>query len=191
MIIIKWQLSNKTGRCIVDSSGPQARIVGCCECGNKPSGSANAVNFLSRWATVSYSMTTAPRCSLQCVTVHLVLLLKRASGRTQTSNPVCSRWQHPLSTQRIGLDCLWKQIYSSTLALTSAPDKVGWLTQCPGRFTPGKQPRYPLYRRFGRPQGRSGRVRKISPPPGFDPGTHRQYPKQKIMHNDRLRSSQP
>ena len=32
---------------------------------------------------------------------------------------------------------------------------------------PGKT-RYPLYRRLGGPQGRSGRVRKISPPPGFD-----------------------
>ena len=31
--------------------------------------------------------------------------------------------------------------------------------------------RYPLYRRLGRPQGRSGMVRKISPPPGFDPRT--------------------
>ena len=40
----------------------------------------------------------------------------------------------------------------------------------PGRFTPGKT-RYPLYRRLGRPQGRSGRVRKISPPPEFDPRT--------------------
>jgi hypothetical protein len=29
--------------------------------------------------------------------------------------------------------------------------------------------RYPLYRRLGRPQGRYGRVLKISPPPGFDP----------------------
>jgi hypothetical protein len=28
-----------------------------------------------------------------------------------------------------------------------------------------------LYRRLGGPQGRSGRVRKISPPPGFDPQT--------------------
>ena len=27
----------------------------------------------------------------------------------------------------------------------------------------------PLYRRLGRPQGQSGWVRKISPPPGFDP----------------------
>jgi hypothetical protein len=29
----------------------------------------------------------------------------------------------------------------------------------------------PIYRRLGGPQGRSGRVRKISPPPGFDPRT--------------------
>jgi hypothetical protein len=28
--------------------------------------------------------------------------------------------------------------------------------------------RYPLYRRLGGPQGRSGRVREISPPPGLD-----------------------
>ena len=35
---------------------------------------------------------------------------------------------------------------------------------------PGKS-RYPFYRRLGGPQGRSGRVKKISPPPGFDPRT--------------------
>ena len=38
----------------------------------------------------------------------------------------------------------------------------------PARFTPRKDP-VPLYRRLGGPQARSGRVRKISPPPGFDP----------------------
>jgi hypothetical protein len=37
-------------------------------------------------------------------------------------------------------------------------------------FTPWERPRYPLYRRLGGPQGRSGQVRKISPPRGF------QYP---------------
>jgi hypothetical protein len=37
----------------------------------------------------------------------------------------------------------------------------GWSAPRPGRFTPGKT-RYPLYRRLGGPQGRSGRVRKIS-----------------------------
>ena len=30
---------------------------------------------------------------------------------------------------------------------------------------------YPSYRRLGGLQGWSGRVRKISPPPGFDPQT--------------------
>jgi hypothetical protein len=33
---------------------------------------------------------------------------------------------------------------------------------------PGKT-RYPLYRRLGGTQNRSGQVRKILPPPGFDP----------------------
>ena len=37
-------------------------------------------------------------------------------------------------------------------------------------FTRGKDG-YPLYRRLGGPQGWSGQVRKISPPPGFDPRT--------------------
>ena len=37
-------------------------------------------------------------------------------------------------------------------------------------FTPGKT-QYPLYRRLGGPQGRSGQVREIAPPPGFDPRT--------------------
>jgi hypothetical protein len=36
---------------------------------------------------------------------------------------------------------------------------------------PAGMTRFPLYRRLGRPQGRSGRVLKISPPPGFDPRT--------------------
>jgi hypothetical protein len=31
--------------------------------------------------------------------------------------------------------------------------------------------RYALYRRLGLPKGRSGRVRKVSPLPGFDPRT--------------------
>jgi hypothetical protein len=38
----------------------------------------------------------------------------------------------------------------------------------PGRFTPGKEDRYPLYRRLGEPQGRYGRLWKILPPPGID-----------------------
>jgi len=43
----------------------------------------------------------------------------------------------------------------------------GWSTPRPGRFTRGKDPVLIV----GRPQDRSGQVRKISPPPGFDPRT--------------------
>ena len=41
----------------------------------------------------------------------------------------------------------------------------------PGRSLPPGKTRYPLYRRMGGLQGQSGQVRKISPPPGFDPRT--------------------
>jgi hypothetical protein len=47
----------------------------------------------------------------------------------------------------------------------------GWSTPRPGRFTPAKKIPYPLYRRLSGPQDRSARVRKVSPPSGFDPLT--------------------
>jgi hypothetical protein len=40
----------------------------------------------------------------------------------------------------------------------------------PGRFNPGKDP-LPIVQEVGGPQSRSGRVRKFSPPPRFDPRT--------------------
>jgi hypothetical protein len=51
---------------------------------------------------------------------------------------------------------------------------MGWVANATPRPlypSPRKETRYPLYRRLGGSQGRSGRVRKISPPPGFDPRT--------------------
>jgi hypothetical protein len=63
-------------------------------------------------------------------------------------------------------------MYSSTLSLTSALHNGGWSTPRPGHFTPGKENRYPLYRRLSGPQDLSGSLLKISPPPpGFDPRT--------------------
>jgi hypothetical protein len=47
---------------------------------------------------------------------------------------------------------------------------VGGQRHAPAALLPGKN-RYLLHRRLGGPQGRSGRVRKISPLPGFDPRT--------------------
>ena len=47
---------------------------------------------------------------------------------------------------------------------------VGGQHHAPAALPTGRT-RYPLYRRLGGPQGRFGQVRKISPPPGFDPRT--------------------
>jgi len=44
---------------------------------------------------------------------------------------------------------------------------VGCQRHAPAALPP-EETQYPLYRRLGGPQGRYGRVRKISPPPGFD-----------------------
>jgi len=45
---------------------------------------------------------------------------------------------------------------------------VGGQRHASAALPPGKT-RYPLYRRLGGTQGRSGRVWKVSPLPGYDP----------------------
>jgi len=65
-------------------------------------------------------------------------------------------------------DPVEEQRYSFTLSLTSALDGVGGERHAPAALPPGKT-QYPLYRRLGRPHGRSGRVRKTSLLAGFDP----------------------
>ena len=64
-----------------------------------------------------------------------------------------------------------EQRYSSTLSLTSVL-YLEWEVNATLRpLYPGKETWYPLYRRSGGPQGRSRRMRKISPLPRFDPWT--------------------
>jgi len=52
--------------------------------------------------------------------------------------------------------------------MTTALEGGERLASRPGRSLPPVKTRYPLYRRLGGPQGRSGQVRKISPPSRFD-----------------------
>ena len=59
-----------------------------------------------------------------------------------------------------------QQRYSCTLSLTSALHGVGGQSHAPAAPPPGET-RYPSYRRLGGLEGRSGRVRKISPPTGI------------------------
>ena len=63
-----------------------------------------------------------------------------------------------------------KQTHSSTLPSTSALGGVSGQRHAPADLSPGKT-RYPFYRRLSGPHSRSGRVRKNSSQPGFDPRT--------------------
>jgi hypothetical protein len=51
-------------------------------------------------------------------------------------------------------------------SLISGPDGVGGQSHAPAALPSGKT-QYPMYRRLGGPQSRSGRVRKISPTTGI------------------------
>jgi hypothetical protein len=65
-------------------------------------------------------------------------------------------------------------MYSSNISLTSALYGVGGQRHASAALPLGKT-RYSLIRRLSGPQGRSGRVRQISPPPGLDPGPSSPY----------------
>ena len=54
--------------------------------------------------------------------------------------------------------------------MTTALEVGEWSASCPGRTLPPGKTRYPLYRRLGGPQGRSGRAENLAAP-GFDPRT--------------------
>ena len=54
--------------------------------------------------------------------------------------------------------------------MTAALEGGEWSAARPGRTLPRGKTRYPLYRRLGGPQGRSGRPENLAPL-GFDPRT--------------------
>ena len=62
------------------------------------------------------------------------------------------------------------EIWLYSFLTTALEGSEGSVSRTGPSLPPGKT-RYPLYRRLCGPQGRSGQVRKISPPPGFDPRT--------------------
>ena len=47
--------------------------------------------------------------------------------------------------------------------MAAALEAGGWSASRPGRSLPPANTRYPLYRRLGGPQGRSGRVENLVP----------------------------
>jgi len=79
-------------------------------------------------------------------------------------------------------------MYSSILSLTSALDGVSGQRHASAALPPGKT-RYPLNRRLGRPQGRSGllKVKQVALPLSNPMETHFCYSRLNLpLHNVRL-----
>jgi len=106
------------------------------------------------------------------VPLHISLLPVQPNIHVETSELTALNWQlrncnpGPPITGHEGPGVT----YSSILSLTSALDGVGGQRHAPAALPPGET-RYPLHRVLGGPHDRSGRVRKIAPPPEFDPRT--------------------
>jgi hypothetical protein len=93
-------------------------------------------------------------------------------------NKQMNEWINNIGKVKSTLDHVMKtQRRSWGRALLSLGLRWGGLSNIRNsRFTPGKEIRYPLHRKLSGPQRRSGRVRKISPQPGFDPRTVQSVP---------------
>jgi len=99
------------------------------------------------------SIISSRSCKLNCKKLRLSAHLYRHWGFVQAVRPIGRSRGIPL------------------LFLDHGTRRGRGVSVTPGPLlTPGKDP-VPIYRRLGGPQGRSGQVRKISPPPGFDPRT--------------------
>jgi hypothetical protein len=99
-----------------------------------------------------------PRCCNQQLFVTSADLYLRHKGKVKGKRHPITGHEGPVGEYR----------YSCTLSLTSALYGVGVQHQAPAALPPGKETQYPLYKRLGGPQGRVGRLRKISPPLGID-----------------------
>jgi len=90
--------------------------------------------------------------------------------RPEESYRLCCVVVCDLETSRMGAPYIYDiSRLRVNLSLTSAPDVGGCSTPRPGRFALGKESQYPSHRRVVGPQGQSGRMRKVSPLPGFEP----------------------
>jgi len=77
--------------------------------------------------------------------------------------------------QYLHIGCFEVKVFRITLQRISCSHHSEWQNSQRGSHDPAALPsrktRYPLCRKLGGSQGQSGRVRKISSPPGFDPRT--------------------
>jgi len=129
------------------------RVSRCEICGGQR---RNGTGFSSSIRFLSQHTSPAHRNDLY---LHVVIT-RRTNGRSLGKGKVHPRTESPEG----------EQIHSSTLPSTSTLVRMGDQRHALVALSPGKTT-YPLCRRLGGSQGRSRRVRKISPLPGFDPRT--------------------
>jgi hypothetical protein len=163
-----------TKGCTIHRPGTVAHLISCTvdvwiKIPGRPSFSISAAKCL---------ITSFQFCGLNVCLFHAVLI---SCFSQPTSRLVCrysatvifpSNTQ--LKGQMLSSSRPWKprggvelQLYSF---VTSALVEDGWSASRPGSFTPGKD-LVPIVQEAGWAPGWSGRVRKISLPPGFDPRT--------------------
>jgi hypothetical protein len=82
------------------------------------------------------------------------------------------RWWSFVATRADVHDCIKRSDHDMPMRYSSEPfanrhwKQVGGKHHAPAALSPGKT-RYPLYRRLGEAQDRSGQMRKVSPPNGI------------------------
>ena len=106
------------------------------------------------------------RFIIHCLSVLFVIMWTELCTRPTVTSRVPLGYTSPSIVKvkvKLTVERATKTRYNPTVSLTSALGGVGGQRHASATLPPGKT-RYPLYRRLGRPQGRSGRVRKISPP---------------------------
>ena len=131
--------------------------------------------------------------------IRLVLFIAKSGNSRNSTVQMCISFQltlEPSTAWSSPQHTPWRskggeQKNSSTLSLTSELDGGGWSTPGPGRFEAGKNTRYPLYRTLGGHQGLSGQVRKIWPPPVFDPQAVHPLPAWSLRLTKQKQNSSP
>jgi hypothetical protein len=100
----------------------------------------------------AYSVVATPLSIFHC----LQTLLETECGKQRTMKQDITVKKQSCPATRHG-DAWEERMYSSYSFLTSTLDGGEWSASRPGRALPrGKDPRYPLDRRLGGPQSRSG-----------------------------------
>jgi len=134
------------------------------------------------WRQACYAATSAPCHNMARLQLVGASIYATRTNREQAVGPAdvtaclvdswpfcsCHDLEHQVKVKLTLEQATKSQRGSRCMVLLFVARWGGWSTTRPGRFTPGKDAK-PIVQWFGRPQGRSGRVRETLAPSGLDP----------------------